>query len=253
MSDLFLGVVDIRTSSNPNIFVEQIKYRELELTSVNPHSGKTPQRPRAENFPRRAVQKEEQLKPRNTFSSILENNGGLLFLLFCMVFWLFSFANDEFIATDALFEQYVEEQRQEKYDDYDELAAEFEDDIDDFEDDEEYWTDYLWDLGFSGIFNLIRFSIVAGFLFAALSIASSAEMRFGSIFKVVVVAKFIFVIPAIVKLLWFYFFDTDYTYTDVQDFRPFSVLALLDTENLSLWIVLTLKEVDLFQFIYGDF
>jgi hypothetical protein len=44
----------------------------------------------------------------------------------------------------------------------------------------------------------------------------------------VIIAEFVFLLVPIFKIIWFYFFQTNYTLEDIQYFYPLSALNIVD-------------------------
>lgn len=70
------------------------------------------------------------------------------------------------------------------------------------------------------------------------------------IFRVVIIAETVFIIPSLVKIIWFGIFFTDYTLQDLQYFSPFSLLNVIDRENVDVWYVYPLQLVNVFELVY---
>ena len=79
---------------------------------------------------------------------------------------------------------------------------------------------------------LIKFSLIA----TCLSIGyyfSANKFGFKKLWKAVVQAEYIFLLPILIKLLWFLFVQTDYDLNDLGQFYPLSFFSLMDLEKLS--------------------
>lgn len=98
--------------------------------------------------------------PKELMRSILGANAWLIFLLFCLLSWLFSFLNNEFVVTEQLYDSYIEEKMQEKYGEYDKTVDEFESDIEESDIDDNYWADYLIDFGLLILQGIIQLSLI---------------------------------------------------------------------------------------------
>jgi hypothetical protein len=48
----------------------------------------------------------------------------------------------------------------------------------------------------------------------------------------VIIAEFVFLLVPIFKIIWFYFFQTNYTLEDIQYFYPLSALNIVDYKEL---------------------
>lgn len=71
-----------------------------------------------------------------------------------------------------------------------------------------------------------------------------------AMFRAVILAEFVFLIPSLIVLVWFGLMQTDYSLEDVQGFSPFSVLSLFSTDGLDGWVVFLLKTMNIFHALY---
>lgn len=69
-------------------------------------------------------------------------------------------------------------------------------------------------------------------------------------FRIVLLAEFIFLLPAILKITWFYFFETDFSFEQVQQFIPFSLQSIMDTSAIPTWALYPLQLFSLFEVAY---
>jgi hypothetical protein len=76
------------------------------------------------------------------------------------------------------------------------------------------------------------------------------RFEFKKLFGVAVAAEFVFLIPAVGKLLWFLFIQTDYTLEDLQFFYPLSALSLFDYHTVQPWLLYPLQVLNVFELIY---
>jgi hypothetical protein len=189
---------------------------------------------------------------RKLMHSILGANAWLLFFLFCLLSWLFSFLNNEFVVTEQLYDSYIEEKMQEKYGEYDKTVDEFDDDIEESDSDDSYWTDNLIDFSLLILQVVIQLSLITAFVYVALTLANvNEEVSFSITFKAVTVAEFIFFIPKFIKYSWFIIWENGYTFQDVRDFHPFSLYGLLKQfGEINSWLVYPLKFVNIFEVFY---
>ena len=63
-------------------------------------------------------------------------------------------------------------------------------------------------------------------------------------------AEYIFLVPEILKIVWFMTIDTDPNYFDIQAFYPLSAMNLADYESLPKRFAYPLKALSLFEIIY---
>lgn len=99
------------------------------------------------------------------------------------------------------------------------------------------------------LFNLVKYSLIALVIQMGVYLWGGAA-RFGQIFKVVVISEFVFIIPLIIKLIFFYFFKINYSLQDVQSFYPLSFLNFFPGHSVSnLWLY-PLQLLNVFEVVY---
>ncbi|MEM9389002.1 MAG: hypothetical protein AAGA02_00935 [Bacteroidota bacterium] len=91
---------------------------------------------------------------------------------------------------------------------------------------------------------LISFWILCG------SILVSIKISLREIFRVVLVAEFIWLIPSFISIVWFGVISTNFTLQDVQNFQPLSMLNLFDVSNVEPWLIFALRSINLFELFY---
>lgn len=96
---------------------------------------------------------------------------------------------------------------------------------------------------------LIKCSLVALCLSIGLFLFIN-DFLFKKMFTVAVFAEFVFIVPAIIKLLWFLFVQTDYTLRDLQLFYPLSAISLFDNTALEPWLMYPLQVLNVFEIVY---
>lgn len=96
---------------------------------------------------------------------------------------------------------------------------------------------------------LIKFTLVAICLGTGL-LLWGYKISFIKLFQIALIADSIFLIPALIKVFWFLFIQTDYTLTDLQYFYPLSILNLFDSGSLDIWFIYPLQLLNLFELLY---
>ena len=59
-----------------------------------------------------------------------------------------------------------------------------------------------------------------------------------------------FLLVGIAKIIWFYFFQTNYTLKDIQYFYPLSALNIVDYKGLEPWFIYPFQTLNLFELAY---
>jgi hypothetical protein len=97
---------------------------------------------------------------------------------------------------------------------------------------------YLWK------FTVIGFVVWVGcFLFGY-------RVSFTQCWGIAIVSEFIFLLPEIVKIIWFMFIETDPTYDRVTSFYPLSLMNFMDYYEVSKRYRYPLRALNLFEVIY---
>lgn len=97
---------------------------------------------------------------------------------------------------------------------------------------------YLWK------FTVIAFVIWVGcFMFGY-------RVTYKECWGVVIGAEFIFLIPEVLKILWFMTIETDPSYHDIRAFYPLSVMHFVDYYALDKRYAYPLRALNLFEIIY---
>jgi len=76
------------------------------------------------------------------------------------------------------------------------------------------------------------------------------DIKFNRLFNIVVKAEYIFLLPLVLKTAWFYFFRTDYTLDELQNFVPLSLGSVFGFEHFERWIIYPLRVINLFEVAY---
>lgn len=97
---------------------------------------------------------------------------------------------------------------------------------------------YLWK------FTVIAFVIWVGcFMYGY-------RVTYSQCWGVVIGAEFIFLIPEILKILWFMFIDTDPDYHEIRSFYPFSLMHFVDYYSLEKRWAYPLRALNVFEVVY---
>ncbi|WP_025141503.1 hypothetical protein [Pedobacter jeongneungensis] len=107
------------------------------------------------------------------------------------------------------------------------------------------WISYI----FIPVWLLLKIFIITLCLQAGL-LLNNSKLKFSDTFRIALTAEFIFLIPQLIKLIWFLFFKTDYTLSDIQQFYPLSALNLFKIENLSALFIYPFQTFNVFEILY---
>jgi len=92
--------------------------------------------------------------------------------------------------------------------------------------------------------SLVAVSLTLGIFFI------NGRFEFKKMLDASVRAEFVFLLPVVIKLLWFLFIQTSYTLQDFQYFSPLSALNIFDAQTLEPWLVYPLQVLNVFELIY---
>lgn len=76
------------------------------------------------------------------------------------------------------------------------------------------------------------------------------EIKYKKLFNIVAKAEFVFLGVIILKTIWFYVFQQDYTLEDLQYFYPLSALNIVGYEGILTWFIYPFQVINLFEFAY---
>jgi hypothetical protein len=97
---------------------------------------------------------------------------------------------------------------------------------------------YLWK------FTVIAFVIWVGcFMFGY-------RVTYGQCWGVVIGAEYIFLVPEVLKIVWFMVFETDPAYNDIGAFYPFSLMHFFDYYDIDKRWAYPLRALNLFEVAY---
>jgi hypothetical protein len=108
------------------------------------------------------------------------------------------------------------------------------------------WLAYLIRIPFYGIkLFLMAICLLTGLFFI------NQKSTLGDLFKVALKAEFVLLVPSLITLIWFGVFRSDaYTFSDIGDFAPLSLLNLTSAENMEEWQKYLLRSVNAFELLY---
>ena len=95
---------------------------------------------------------------------------------------------------------------------------------------------------------LIKITLISSVLWMG-TFFFDKKIIYNKLFNIVTQAEFIFMLVAIVKVIWFAF-QQDYTLRDVQSFYPLSALSIIGYEGLQPWFVYPFQTLNLFELAY---
>ncbi len=168
-------------------------------------------------------------------SVALKINGFILpFILFCLLQFLLIFSINLLLVTDDIYFNAFGDQ----------LTF---DRINDLIDTNKKWRWIVYPV--TPVIYLLKFFLIVICL-SACAFLLRIEISLKSLFKTVLLAEFIFLMPPLVKLFWFSLVDQNYTLDDLQFFSPLSSINFFDRTALYPWIIYPLSLINLFEVAY---
>ena len=73
---------------------------------------------------------------------------------------------------------------------------------------------------------------------------------FTDIFRVVLVSEFVFLLPVLIKTVWFGLIYNDFSLEELNFFMPFSLANLFNPSQLDPWWIYPLQSINVFEAIY---
>lgn len=108
------------------------------------------------------------------------------------------------------------------------------------------WASYF----FIPLLALLKINLISSVLYVGTFFYSKTKITFKQLFSVVVKAEFVFLGVGVLKIVWFYFFQTNYTLEDLQYFYPLSALNIVGYKGLEVWFVYPFQVLNLFELAY---
>lgn len=108
------------------------------------------------------------------------------------------------------------------------------------------WVGYT----FVPFYILLKTANISSVLYIGSFFFSKEEITFKNIWNCVLNAEFVFLLVPLLKIVWFYFFQSHYTLEDIQFLYPLSALNIVGYEGLESWLLYPLQTLNLFEFAY---
>jgi len=96
---------------------------------------------------------------------------------------------------------------------------------------------------------LIKFSVIAIWILVCM-VFQGYKTSFRKLMSVVILSEFVFIIPPMMRLIWFGLIQTDFSLSEFQLFNPLSLANFFDVGELELWWRYPLQSFNLFELIY---
>lgn len=176
----------------------------------------------------------------------------LVLLLTSFTFsFIFNYFISEFIQTDELFNQYIEEKYEDKYSNYDEFNEDLEE-LDFLEDSGDFsWEDFFIDIIYTFIKLIFTIPFLALFFLSGYFLTNKLHhVKYQVIFKAVLLSNFIFLLEPLSKAIYFEFIFTNHTFEDFLNFKPVHLIFFFDRTELPNWTIPFLELINLYEILF---
>ena len=96
---------------------------------------------------------------------------------------------------------------------------------------------------------LLKFTIISFVIWVG-SFMFGYKITYAQIWQVVVIAEAIFLIPEMLKIIWFLFIDMDPNLFEIRSFYPLSLMHLADPYEIDSRWFYPLKALNIFEIVY---
>ncbi|WP_300977543.1 hypothetical protein, partial [Flavobacterium sp.] len=97
---------------------------------------------------------------------------------------------------------------------------------------------------------LCKITFISSIVYIGAFLFIKKQITFKKLFNIVITAEFVFLLVPVFKIIWFYFFQTNYTLEDIQNFYPLSALNLVGYNGLEPWLIYPFQVLNLFELAY---
>jgi hypothetical protein len=96
---------------------------------------------------------------------------------------------------------------------------------------------------------LVKFTFIAFFIWVG-CFGFGYRVTYSDCWQIVLVSEIVFVIPEVIKILWFLLIETDPNFAEVKAFYPLSMMNFFNHETLAGKWHYPLKSLNIFEVIY---
>ena len=108
------------------------------------------------------------------------------------------------------------------------------------------WLGYF----FAPVMLLIKTTLITSVIYVGTFFFSKKEAQYKILWDIVIKAEFIFLLVPFFKIIWFYFFQTNYELEDFQYFYPLSAINIVGYQGLEAWFIYPFQVLNLFELAY---
>lgn len=96
---------------------------------------------------------------------------------------------------------------------------------------------------------LIKFTFISFFIWVG-CFGFGYKVTYSNCWHIVMVSEIIFILPELIKIIWFMFFETDPNFATVRAFYPFSMMNFFNFELIEDKWHYPLKALNIFEVLY---
>jgi hypothetical protein len=99
-------------------------------------------------------------------------------------------------------------------------------------------------------FLFLKTILVSCVLYIGTFFFSKTTFSFKQLWFIAIKGEVIFLLVPILKLIWFYFFQPNFSLEDIQFFYPLSVLNVIGYKGIDVWLIYPFQVFNVFEIIY---
>jgi len=107
----------------------------------------------------------------------------------------------------------------------------------------------LWSYVLIPFFLFIKTNLIAIILNIG-TFLFNKKVPYKKLWLISIKAEFIFLLVVILKIVYFKFFRTDYSFESVQLFYPLSLLNIIEISTIDIWFLYPLQLINIFELLY---
>jgi hypothetical protein len=179
-------------------------------------------------------------------NKILKSNVFLIALSTIVICFLISFLSNDIVLSDKVYQKYLDEKHEEKYNEYKDLdvdLSDFEDELKRFEQTTAEDSGYGWDEFYiDSIFVIVPLLLVAfgfsgTFLILILFNKKLHIIKYLDILKATLIAFIVFYLPEVISAVYFLIFKKNYELKDIHNFESyFGLSKFFNKDSMPQWL-----------------
>ncbi|PWA04433.1 hypothetical protein DB895_10960 [Flavobacterium psychrotolerans] len=103
---------------------------------------------------------------------------------------------------------------------------------------------------FIPFFYILKTSLITSTVSVGAYFFCNKEVKYKYFWSVIVKGEYIYLLVGITKIIWFYFFQPNFTIEDIQYFYPLSALNITGYKGLDPWLIYPFQVLNIFELAY---